>query len=198
MLGIFPAADTALAAGDPYPCLGGFVFREAYPGDATCVTPEARQQAANDNAYGPDRVDPDGAYGPNSCLSPYVWRQARDGDVVCVTTTTRDETHRDNQLAPDRTARLKVWTGTYEGRLAIGGSHFNFGEVRIIVARSDGSSPWNRWRHTEKTSYPGYGFGMKTTLLPCEGQPNGYVQAYDQVSKRWSYRVPVRLDCATY
>lgn len=86
----------------PDTCLPGFVWRNAYPGDAVCVTPQSRDQAASDNSQAPSRVDPHGPYGPNSCIVPYVWRNAYHGDAVCVTTDTRDQVELDNSQAQSR------------------------------------------------------------------------------------------------
>jgi hypothetical protein len=35
-----------------------------------------------ENASAGSRVDPNGAYGPNTCLTGFVWREAFEGDVV--------------------------------------------------------------------------------------------------------------------
>jgi hypothetical protein len=83
----------------PNTCLPGFVWRNAYPGDAVCVTPQSRDQAASDNSAAPSRVDPNGPYGPNSCIQPYVWRNAYDGDAVCVTADIRDQVAIENSQA---------------------------------------------------------------------------------------------------
>ena len=80
----------------------GFVWRNAYPGDAVCVTPQSREQAASDNSQASLRVDPNGPYGPNSCIAPYVWRNAHPGDAVCVTTDIRDQAASDNSQAKNR------------------------------------------------------------------------------------------------
>jgi hypothetical protein len=66
------------------------------------VTPEIRDQAADDNAQADARRDPNGAYGPNTCISGFVWRAARPDDLVCVTPETRDQTAEDNALAGQR------------------------------------------------------------------------------------------------
>ena len=75
-------------------CKSGYVWRVIRPDDFVCVTPEARALAAQENAEGPDHVDLNGAYGPNTCISGYVWRNAFEGDLVCV--------------APDANARVAV------------------------------------------------------------------------------------------
>jgi hypothetical protein len=88
----------------PFPdaCLYGFVWREAYPGDRTCVEPARREQARRDNAAAASRVDPAGRYGRTSCKTGFVWREARPGDVVCVEPAERTRTAQDNQLGPGR------------------------------------------------------------------------------------------------
>jgi hypothetical protein len=83
-------------------CIPGYVWREAFPGDHVCVTPQTRSQAAYDNSQASARVDPGGAYGPNTCIQGYVWRAARPSDLVCVTPAIRDKTAYDNSQAKNR------------------------------------------------------------------------------------------------
>ena len=85
-------------------CRQGFVWREAFAGDHVCVTPATRTQAAEDNRLASTRIDPAGAYGPNTCISGYVWREASPGDLVCVTPETREQTKYDNSQAKNRLA----------------------------------------------------------------------------------------------
>ena len=86
-------------------CRQGYVWREAFPGDYVCVTPETRTQAAQDNGQADARRQPGGgAYGPNTCLSGFVWREARPEDLVCVTPETRTQTASDNAQAAARRA----------------------------------------------------------------------------------------------
>jgi len=62
------AAHAQLPYG-PDTCRQGYVWREAFPGDHVCVTPETRAQVADDNRRAPDRWQPGGgAYGPYTCL----------------------------------------------------------------------------------------------------------------------------------
>lgn len=52
---------TPRAGGRPseeIPCVDGYVWREVFPGDHVCVTPETRDQAAADNAQAAARVAP--------------------------------------------------------------------------------------------------------------------------------------------
>lgn len=74
-------------------CAEGYVWRQAYPGDYTCVLPAARQQAANDNAAAASRKV---SATNDACKPGYVWREARSGDEVCVTPQVRTETAQQN------------------------------------------------------------------------------------------------------
>lgn len=96
------AQDCTYGAGT---CAKGYVWREANPTDHVCVTPEARQQAKNDNAQAAQHRNPNGGpYGPNTCLQGFVWREAFPGDYVCVTPQTRSQTAQDNHWASVRNA----------------------------------------------------------------------------------------------
>jgi hypothetical protein len=98
------AAHAQLPYG-PDTCRQGYVWREAYPGDHVCVTPETRAQAADDNRRAPARWQPGGgAYGPYTCRPGFVWREARPGDVVCVIPEIRAQTAADNRQAAMRRA----------------------------------------------------------------------------------------------
>ena len=66
------------------------------------MTPDQRTLVAQDNAAAPTRVDPGGAYGPNTCIAGYVWRVARPEDLVCVTPEERTRVAQDNDAAPTR------------------------------------------------------------------------------------------------
>lgn len=48
--------DPAGAYG-PNTCISGFVWREAFEGDVTCVTPERRAAVKEENRVGPSRVE---------------------------------------------------------------------------------------------------------------------------------------------
>jgi len=91
----------AAAVSNPNTCKQGYVWREAYPGDVVCVTPDVRTQAAADNAQAGARWIP-GPYGPHTCIGGYVWREARDGDDVCVKPNVREQAHADNAQAAAR------------------------------------------------------------------------------------------------
>lgn len=85
-------------------CISGFVWREARDGDVVCVPPESRTRTKQENAVAATRVDPAGAYGPNTCKSGFVWREAFNGDVVCVTPEVRALVKQENAAAASRTA----------------------------------------------------------------------------------------------
>jgi beta-lactam-binding protein with PASTA domain len=92
----------------PGRCIEGYVWREAFPGDRVCVTPQTRAQAAADNQQASRRVEPDPSkrpYGPDTCRQGYVWREASATDHVCVTPDIRSRTADDNRNARSRVAR---------------------------------------------------------------------------------------------
>lgn len=79
------APTTAQFAAAQDTCRSGYVWREAFPRDRVCVTPETRAQAAQDNSQATARRQPGGGpSGPNTCLQGYVWREAGPNDLVCV------------------------------------------------------------------------------------------------------------------
>jgi hypothetical protein len=80
------------------PCITGYVWRNAFPGDAVCVTPQTRDDAAADNAAAANRHQA----GSTTCLAGFVWRAARPTDLVCVTPEIRDRVAQDNAAAPSR------------------------------------------------------------------------------------------------
>lgn len=82
------------------PCQSGYVWRAARPEDVVCVTPEARDRVASENAEAASHVDPAGAYGRNTCVSGYVWREAFEGDFVCVAPASREAAARENAAGP--------------------------------------------------------------------------------------------------
>jgi hypothetical protein len=90
---------------DPETCRDGYVWRDAFPGDHVCVTPQTRTQTAQDNSQANARRQPGGAYGPDTCRPGYVWREARPEDHVCVTPETRAAVASDNSEAAARRAR---------------------------------------------------------------------------------------------
>ncbi|NIJ19704.1 hypothetical protein FHS95_001373 [Sphingomonas naasensis] len=86
-------------------CRQGFVSRGAFAGDRVCVSPATREQVRQDNGAARARIDPRGAYGPNTCIQGFVWRGARPSDLVCVTPAQRDQAVRDNRAAAGRRAQ---------------------------------------------------------------------------------------------
>jgi len=83
-------------------CKEGFVWREASTDDQVCVTPESRERVRAENQSASARVDPNGAYGPNTCLAGFVWREALAGDLVCVTPEVRALVRQENAEAANR------------------------------------------------------------------------------------------------
>ena len=85
-------------------CIRGYQWREANPADHVCVTDEAHNRTQKENSEAAGRVDPNGAYGPNSCKQGFVWRNAYNGDAVCVTPNIRDVVATENTEAPSKIA----------------------------------------------------------------------------------------------
>lgn len=86
-------------------CKPGFVWRMARDTDYVCVRPASRDRVARENALAADRVDPQGAYGPQSCRPGYVWRTAYQGDTVCVLPDERAQALEENRAGPQNTVR---------------------------------------------------------------------------------------------
>lgn len=82
-------------------CKQGFVWREAFPGDQVCVTPETRAQAQADNRTAAARR---AAPNNDACIRGYVWREASAQDHVCVTVQARAQAQDDNRAAATRLA----------------------------------------------------------------------------------------------
>jgi Protein of unknown function (DUF3421) len=93
-------ASSSLPAQADDRCKQGYVWREAFSGDHVCVTPQARQQAADDNSQAASRNDPQR---PGFCLQGYVWREANANDHVCMAPATRAQAQADNGAAANRT-----------------------------------------------------------------------------------------------
>ncbi|KAB0681344.1 beta/gamma crystallin domain-containing protein [Aureimonas leprariae] len=83
-------------------CEQGFVWREASPTDHVCVTPQIRDQTAEENRRKVERWV-NGNF-DDYCKSGFVWREAFDGDTVCVPPPSRDQAHADNGRAAARLA----------------------------------------------------------------------------------------------
>ncbi len=84
-------------------CLPGFVWRGANAQDHVCVTPQARQQAADENAAAGVHQAASAGSGPAPCAPGYVWRMANGQDHTCVTPRARAVIAADNAAAPSLT-----------------------------------------------------------------------------------------------
>jgi hypothetical protein len=214
--------------GDPgVPCLQGYVWRHAYSGDYVCVAPATRTQASVDNAAALGRVQSGGgAYGQYTCVQGYVWRQVVPDDYTCVVPAVRSQAAYDNSQAASRVALLNLWVsdwtppsqptqncsggvctttdGGWSGpNFQINGDLFNFGPVVLQMHRNDGSLLWSTTvTATSYTGFPGAALYAQTPIGDCSGVPgttdNDYVIAYDTVSGRWSARLPINSDCASF
>lgn len=85
----------------PATCLSGFVWRAAGPSDLVCVTPDARDRVAQENATAALRWR-GGDEGSRRCKRRYVYREAYPGDDVCVTPESYDLAAEENALGPSR------------------------------------------------------------------------------------------------
>ncbi len=214
--------------GDPgVRCLQGYVWRQAYSGDYVCVTPATRAQAATDNAAAVSRVQSGGgAYGQYTCIQGYVWRQVVPDDYTCVTSAVRAQAASDNSQAGSRVALFNLWVsdwtppsqptqncsggvctttdGGWDGpNFQINGDLFNFGPVLLEVHRNDGALLWSTTvTATTYTGFPGAALYAQTPIGDCSGvsgtTDNEYVTAYDTVSGRWSAKLPINSDCASF
>lgn len=100
------------ASADPNTCSAPYVWRNARPGDAVCVTTATRRTVADENADpGANKQPGGGAYGPDTCAATFVWREAFPGDTICVSTGERDATLADNSAAASRlsSAACQAW-----------------------------------------------------------------------------------------
>jgi hypothetical protein len=83
-------------------CAEGYVWRDAFENDFVCVTPAARQQAADQNGASARHKESEGS----DCKQGFVWREASGpgkGDDVCVSPADRD-------LAAQQNANAKQYT----------------------------------------------------------------------------------------
>ena len=129
-LALHPLDAVPLLAGtNTDPCIQGYVWREAFPGDYVCVTPQVRAQTAADNAQAAARRAPGGgAYGRDTCRRGYVWRAAHPEDRVCVTPATRAQAAADNAQARMRT--------TFKGDVLHGGSALQARSAEFLRSRN--------------------------------------------------------------
>ncbi|WP_067181357.1 hypothetical protein [Microtetraspora niveoalba] len=200
------AAPASAATPDPGPetCLQGYVWRVARPSDLVCVTPEVRTRTAEENRTKAARWT-DGAYGPHTCVTGFVWREAFTGDDVCVAPEVRTQTLADNKSSSDRKVLARLWVSKYTPngpgtlpRIQVNGDHYNVGTVRIVFRYNNGQTYRTGYvKAAANAGFAGGSFGKKLDLLYCSGKPNGYVQAYDLKSGRWSPRLAVTVGCAT-
>ena len=214
--------------GEPgVPCLQGYVWRQAFGGDYVCVAPATRSQAAADNAVAVSRVQPaGGSYGQYTCVQGYVWRQVVPGDYTCVTPAIRAQAADDNSQAAGRVALLSLWVtdwtppsspaqtcpgdvcstteGGWDGPdFQINGDAFNFGPVVLQIRAADGSVLWSTTvPATSYTGFRGAALYARTPVGDCSSVPgttdNDYVIALDTVSGRWSAKLPIDSDCASF
>ncbi len=215
-----PSASASAATGDfgPDTCLEGYVWREARPADHVCVSSATRTQTRSDNSAAAGRWT-SGAFGAHTCVTGYVWREAFTGDDVCVVPSVRSQAAADNAQAANRKVSARLWINRYtvpptdngDGtststsvddipRIKISGDHYNFGQVKLYLRYNTGRLFWSGTVNASAHSgFAGGSFGKKTGVFDCSaaGKPaNGYAQAYDVLSGRWSARVPVRIGCA--
>jgi hypothetical protein len=99
-------SNTLMLPFGPETCLVGFVWRAAVLNDRVCVSPETRQNTANDNAQAAARRNPNGGpFGRDTCREGFVWREVIPADHVCVTPATRQQARDDNAQASARVWR---------------------------------------------------------------------------------------------
>jgi hypothetical protein len=91
-------------------CQPGYVWRDAFDGDAKCVTPQERDFAKRQNANAENNRQPGGgAYGPKTCRQGYVWREAFQGDTACVTPYERTQASKENKTSNSHTMPRRRW-----------------------------------------------------------------------------------------
>jgi hypothetical protein len=153
-----PGAARADGPYGPDTCLQGYVWREAFPGDHVCVTPETRSQAAMDNAQASSRTALSKLpYGPDTCKQGFVWRDARAGDHVCVTPTIRSQAAADNAAAASRVSTTDHTYGPdtckqgFVWREAFAGDHVCVIPATRTQAAADNAAAATR---TEASSFP--------------------------------------------
>lgn len=93
-------AEPSLPYG-PATCRSGFVWRVAAASDLVCVTPEARDRVAEENASAALRWRGSDE-GDRRCKRAYVYREAYPGDDVCVTPESYDLAAEENAEGPSR------------------------------------------------------------------------------------------------
>jgi hypothetical protein len=170
-------------------CRQGFVWREAFPGDYVCVTPETRAQAAQDNSQAASRRQPGGgAYGPNTCLPGFVWREARPDDLVCVTPETRAQAASDNA----QTASRRVPSGSATAPPVTRPP----GSPPIVAPPPGGykSSQWSQWGRAQGVEYR-YRWGLNPQEPKYANQVDATLQVKNPGSRVWEGLARL-LDCS--
>src|SRR5262245_10804944 len=103
--------STALAQSH---CAPGFGSRNAFAGDAICVSPQRQQAVSDENAAANANRSPTGGpWGPDTCRTGYVWRLASPKDLVCVIPESRDVVAREN-ADPNLHAAARAPESNYE------------------------------------------------------------------------------------
>jgi hypothetical protein len=194
-------APTGTVGTPNVPCLIGYTWRKAFPGDWVCVSPATAAQAQADNAAAESLIQPGGGpYGPYTCRQGYVWRQVVPSDYTCVDYAVRTQAWYDNSQAANRVAFLRLCTQGYSQGLfqyiAIDGNAFNFGPVELQVRHTGtGTLIWSgQVTATSIAGLPGGSFYYDTPVLMV---PAGeyYIAALD-VSGRYSSQFPVPSACS--
>jgi hypothetical protein len=185
------------------PCLIGYTWRKAFPGDYVCVTPATSAEAQADNAAAESLIQPGGGpYGPYTCRQGYVWRQVVPDDFTCVAYAVRSQAWYDNSQAANRVALLHIWVtdwiaGLFTRDIQINGDLFNSGGVKLQVRRSSNGAIM--WEQQVPSGVGGATFFDQTTIEDCSYLPhpvyNYYVIAQDVASGRWSSEVPLDVYC---
>ncbi|MFC7384210.1 hypothetical protein [Sphaerisporangium rhizosphaerae] len=95
-----------------------------------------------------------------------------------------------------RLAQPFLFTYTFDGHLKVAGGNFTVGgRVYVVVKFTTGRVAFSRWQ-TARTHpiTPGGAVYVDTTIAaPCAPGTNGYARGYDEVTKRWSPRLPVTI-----
>ena len=133
-------------------CMEGYSWRNAFPDDHVCVTSNVLHQTGADNAAAASRVDPGGAYGPDSCKDGFgwVWRDAGPSDHVCVTGAVRAQAAADNAAAEARKAvnfyGADACYTTFVWREAFSGDHVCvLPAARDITVADNAAAPSHTW-----------------------------------------------------
>src|SRR5437879_2092442 len=101
---------SAICASAQARCRQGFVWREAFPGDYVCVTPEARSQAAQDNRSASGSNDHQ--FRAGACTQSLLSSVDDQHDLVSVPPAMRQQIWDDNAGASGRVAGCRqgfVW-----------------------------------------------------------------------------------------